>query len=123
MTRKNQTSKASLAGKLSAVTLAIGAMTPMLSACNNGQQGGASKTPSAQQAPKAGPSNPCAPSSQNAGASNPCAPQAASNPCAPQAASNPCAPQAASNPCAPKPAKSDCQQASNPCAPAANCDK
>lgn len=121
MTRKHQPSKASLAGKLSAVTLAIGAMAPMLTACNNGQQSGPAKTPSAQQAPQGGASNPCAPQSQNAG--NPCAPQGASNPCAPQASSNPCAPQAASNPCAPKAAKSDCNQAANPCAPAANCDK
>lgn len=103
--QKNQISKASLAGKLSAVTLAIGAMTPMLSACSHGQGNDAAKTPSAQQAPKAAPSNPCAPQASMAGPSNPCAPQAQqaapSNPCAPQAApastakqpTNPCAPQ------------------------------
>jgi len=101
MTRNNQTNKASLAGKLSALTLAIGAMTPMLSACNQGQNNDKAPAPSAQQAQKAGPSNPCAP---QAGPSNPCAPQAQTapaNPCAPQSpAASKSAPQP-SNPCAP----------------------
>lgn len=96
MTQKNQTSKASLAGKLSALTLAIGAMSPMLSACSHGGNE-AAPAPSAKEAPKAAPSNPCAP--QAAAPSNPCAPQA-QNPCAPHPApamssktpTNPCAP-------------------------------
>jgi hypothetical protein len=106
MNRKQLVSKASLAGKLSAATLAIGAMAPMLSACS---QNGQNANPSTQQAPKAGPSNPCAP--QNSSPANPCAPQAAP--------ANPCAPQADS---ATKKAKKDCEKASNPCAPAPNCD-
>lgn len=105
MTQKNHISKASLAGRLSAITLAIGAMSPLLSACSQGQNGNA-PAPSAKQASKAGPSNPCAPQAGNAGPSNPCAPQAKAAP------SNPCAPQAA-------PAMSS-KPPSNPCAPSQN---
>ncbi len=104
MTQKNQTNKALLAGKLSALTLAIGAMTPMLSACNQGQNNGKAPAPSAQQAPKAGPSNPCAPQAGQAGPTNPCAPQAQAAP------SNPCAPQSTAP-------SSSAPQPSNPCAP------
>lgn len=103
--RKNAVSKASLAGKLSAVTLAIGAMTPMLSACSHGQDNDAAKTQSAQQASKAAPSNPCAPQAGMAGPSNPCAPQAQaapSNPCAPQSAAPASSTKQPSNPCAPQ---------------------
>jgi len=102
MTQKNPISKASLAGRLSALTLAIGAMSPLLSACSHGQNGNA-PAPSAKQASKAAPSNPCAPQAQ-AAPSNPCAPQAQATP------SNPCAPQAAPATTSKKP--------SNPCAPA-----
>lgn len=103
MTQKNQPSKASLAGKLSALTLAIGAMSPLLSACSHGQDNGKAPAPKMQQAPKAAPSNPCAPQAQ-AAPTNPCAPQAQaapSNPCAPQTAAPASTTKAPSNPCAP----------------------
>lgn len=107
MNRKMKKSKASMAYKVSALTLAIGAMTPLLSACDNAQNG----TPATQQTQK------------GTGISNPCAPMAASDANASHAATNPCAPQAATNPCAPAAGDSNCDQAANPCAPAANCDK
>ena len=108
MTQKNQISKASLAGRLSALTLAIGAMSPLLSACSHGQGNDTAKAPSTQAAPKTAPSNPCAPQAGKAGPSNPCAPQAKAAP------SNPCAPQAAPS--------TSSKQPSNPCAPSQNGD-
>lgn len=113
MSRKSTISKVSLAGKLSALTLAIGAMTPLLSACSHEQGNGASTPAGTQQAAKAAPSNPCAPKAGNTGPTNPCAPQAQATP------SNPCAPQSAAP--ANKAGKKDCKQPANPCAPSTSC--
>lgn len=115
MKKTQQTRAVSLAGKLSAMTLALGAMAPLPAAL----------APLSGVATAHAQTNPCAPPPPKA--TNPCAPQPAAapaNPCAP--AANPCAP--AANPCAPaapvkKKAKKKCDTTpANPCAPAPKCD-
>jgi hypothetical protein len=114
MKKPSKKSSASLATRLSLVTLALASMAPLPAALApfNGIS-----LASAQ-------SNPCAPM-QHKAATNPCAPKkaATSNPCAPMkaSASNPCAPKAA--PAKPHPVKGakKCPTSSNPCAPAPKC--
>ncbi|MCE5233569.1 MAG: hypothetical protein ABFC67_10965 [Mizugakiibacter sp.] len=119
MKAKKHTHPASLAGALSAVTLALGALAPLPAALAPfaGIQNARAQT------------NPCVP--QKTRSANPCAPQKtrSANPCAPQKtrSANPCAPSKAANPCAPKAgtkaSKPKCDQAApkNPCAPKPKC--
>lgn len=105
MNKPRKNSAASLSARLTAVTLAIAAMSPLPAAL--APFGGIGLV-QAQ-------SNPCAPSKPTKSATNPCAPMR-------QRAANPSASMKDQKAIDSKKSTNDCDQPKNPCAPARKCD-